>query len=230
MRRPAASRILLKLSGEAFGSGDGALSPESVSCIAQEIASLAAQVAIVVGGGNILRGAQTTWLTRVDADSVGMLATVLNSLVLRSALECAGRAVELQSAVSVDGLPPISTRRAVRALESGEVVLFAGGTGSPFVSTDTAAAIRAVAIEATLLAKASNVDGVYDSDPLQNAGARLLADVSYDEYLANRYGVMDQVAVEICREHRLPIEVFPWRRSGALQSLLSGSRVGTRIS
>jgi len=229
MRR-CPSRILLKVSGEAFKSDDGALSPEAFARMAGKIAPLPLETAIVVGGGNILRGAQAPWIDRVEADTVGMLATVINAMVLRTALEATGRNTIVQSAVQVEGLSPISIRDATAALARGDVVIFAGGTGSPFVSTDTAAAIRAVAIHADLLAKASNVSGVYDSDPATNANAQRIADLTYADFLANRYGVMDQVSVEICREHNLPIEVFAWDRPGVLDNLAQGTRVGTRIS
>ena len=229
MRR-SPSRILLKVSGEAFKSDDGVLSPEAFSRVAGEIAPLPLEIAIVVGGGNILRGAHAPWLDRVEADSVGMLATALNAMVLRTALEAVGKTVVVQSAVHVEGLDPISIREATAALSRGDIVIFAGGTGSPFVSTDTAAAIRAVAIHADLLAKASNVRGVYDRDPVDDPAAQLIEDLTYERFLENRYGVMDQVSIEICREHDLPIEVFSWDRPGALADLASGSRVGTRIS
>ncbi len=158
-----------------------------------------------------------------------MLATVLNALALRTYLERAGRDVFIQSAVDTELTDPISPRDAKKALGGGAIVVFAGGTGSPLVTTDTAAALRAVSIGADLLAKASNVPGVFDRDPAKNSNARRLSDVSFDEFLAARYGVMDQVAVEICREHRLPIEVFDFDRPGALRALAEGDRVGTRI-
>jgi len=225
------SRVLLKLSGEAFKGSEGAFSPEALSRIAGGIAPLTStQVAIVIGGGNVIRGARSAWLDRVEADTLGMLATVLNALALRSYLESSGRTVLIQSAIDTELTEPISPRSARDALQNGAVVLFAGGTGSPLVTTDTAAAIRAVSIDADLLAKASNVAGVYSADPSKNEAANLLENLTYDEYLASRYGVMDQVAVEICREHGVPIEVFDLDRSGALSDLAAGTRVGTRIS
>jgi uridylate kinase len=224
-------RILLKLSGEAFKGVDGAFSPDALSRIAGEIASLSSvEVAIVTGGGNVIRGAQSPWLDRVEADVLGMLATVLNALALRSYLQSFGRDVIVQSAVHTDLTEPIAPHKAAAALRDGSIVLFAGGTGSPLVTTDTAAAIRAVAIRADLLAKGSNVAGVYSDDPSVNQDARLLQDVTYDDYLARRYRVMDQIAVEICREHRLPIEVFDLGAPAALSKLAAGERVGTRIS
>lgn len=224
------SRILLKLSGEAFKGPESAFSPEALTRIAGGIAPLAStDIAIVVGGGNVIRGARSPWLDRVEADTLGMLATVLNALALRSYLESNGRTVLIQSAIDTEFTEPISPRTARHALRDGTIVLFAGGTGSPLVTTDTAAAIRAVSIEADLLAKGSNVAGVYSADPSEDERARLIENLTFDEYLSSRYGVMDQVAVEICREHRLPIEVFDLDRPDALSALASGTRVGTRI-
>ena len=158
-----------------------------------------------------------------------MLATVLNALALRSYLESQGRSVLIQSAIDTELTDPISPRAARQALETGSIVIFAGGTGSPLVTTDTAAAIRAVSIDADLLAKGSNVAGVYSADPSGDTEAKLLTDLTFDDYLANRYGVMDQIAVEICREHDLPIEVFDLSIAGALARIAAGDRVGSRI-
>ena len=221
-------RLLLKLSGEAFGQASP-FSPERISRISQRIASIDLELAVVVGGGNILRGARSDWLGRVDADELGMLATVLNGLVLRSYLERAGRAAVVQSAVLTQFTEPISLRRAERALTEGAVVIFTGGTGNPFVTTDTAAAIRAVMIGAELLAKASNVPGVFTADPNGGDEARLIPDLSYDEFLEKRYGVMDLAAVEICKEHGVPIAVFDFEEQDALRRLAVGERVGTLI-
>jgi len=224
------SRVLLKLSGEAFKSHEGAFSPEALSRISSEIAPVASsQIAIVVGGGNVIRGARSPWLDGIEADALGMLATVLNALALRSYLESNGRTVLIQSAIETELTEPISRRAARNALSDGAVVLFAGGTGSPLVTTDTAAAIRAVEIEADLLAKGSNVSGVYSADPSKDEGAELIEDLTYDEYLTRRYGVMDQVAVEICREHAIPIEVFDLDTPGAVSRIAAGEQVGTRI-
>ncbi len=187
------------------------------------------ELAVVVGGGNILRGARSGWLDRIDADELGMLATVLNGLVLRSYLERAGRDVLVQSAVSTQLTEPVSPRRAKRALSDGAIVIFVGGTGNPLVTTDTAAAIRAVSIDAELLAKASNVPGVFSADPKSGAPARLIPELSYDEFLEHRYGVMDLAAVEICKEHGIPIEVFDFGEEDALSRLAAGKRVGTLI-
>jgi len=227
--RGSPGRCLVKLSGEALRGPEGAFSPTAFKRIVGEIAPLSLEIAIVVGGGNVIRGAQSPSLKRVQADTLGMMATVLNALAMKSYLEAAGRSVLVQSAVHTELTQPIDPQKAGDALKQGSIVLFAGGTGSPLVTTDTAAAIRGVAIAADLLVKGSNVAGVYDKDPSEHADAALLPDITYDEYLTHRYGVMDQVAVEICREHDLPIEVFDLARPDALADIASGRRVGTRI-
>lgn len=228
MRGP--SRVLLKLSGEAFQGAEGPISATALARIAAEIAPIPGlELAVVVGGGNIIRGARTTGIDRIEADSLGMLATILNALALRSHLESEGRTAVVQSAVHTELTDPISVRAARASLSHGSIVVFAGGTGSPLVTTDTAAALRAISIGADLLAKASNVAGVYDGDPAMTQDAELLSEITYDEYLERRYGVMDQVAVEILREHEVPVEVFDFSRSGALKAIASGERVGTRI-
>ena len=225
------SRILLKLSGEAFHSPEGPISATALAGIAAEITPIPdVELALVVGGGNIIRGARTDGFDRIEADSLGMLATILNALALRSHLEGEGRTVVVQSAVHTELTDPISVRAARAALSEGSIVLFAGGTGSPLVTTDTAAALRAISIGADLLAKASNVAGVYSDDPATTQNAKLLTEITYDEYLEKRYGVMDQIAVEILREHAVPIEIFSMTELGALASLAAGKRVGTRIS
>jgi uridylate kinase len=229
MRR-SPRRILLKLSGEAIKGPDGALSSDALDRIIREITSLErTELAVVVGGGNILRGARTSTFERIEADTLGMLATVVNALALHALLKKAGREACVQSAIHTELTDPISVAKARDLLASGGIVLFAGGTGSPLVSTDTAAAIRAVSIGADLLAKGSNVRGVYDGDPAADPAAALLPKISYADFLDRRYGVMDQIAVEICREHEVPIEVFDFAERGALAKLASGGRIGTRI-
>jgi len=224
-------RLLLKLSGEAFKGEEGAFSPTSLQRIVGEIVALGdIELGIVVGGGNIIRGAKSPWLNRIEADTLGMLATVLNGLALRSYLELAGQEAIVQSAVSTELTEPISPRKARRALANGEVVIFTGGTGNPLVTTDTAAAIRAVSIKADLLAKGSNVAGVFTEDPATGNAPHLLNEVSFDDFLAHRYGVIDIVAVEICREHALPIVVFDLGEEGALQKIAQGKKIGTLIN
>ncbi|MBU1048762.1 uridine monophosphate kinase [Candidatus Bipolaricaulota bacterium] len=222
-------RILLKLSGEALKGENSPFSPFSLQRICAAIASVPVEWAIVVGAGNLIRGARSPWLDRVEADTMGMLATVLNALAVQSCLVSLGKNVLIQSAVDTQLTRPVSPRHAQAALAAGTIVIFAGGTGSPLVTTDTAAAIRAVSIEADLLIKGSNVNGVYDGDPSKDRSARLIEELSYDDFLAQRYGVMDQVAVEICREHGMPIEVFNLEQPDALASIASGTKVGTRI-
>ncbi len=226
----APKRLLLKLSGEAFQGEEGTFSPTSLQRIVGEIVALGdIELGIVVGGGNIIRGARSPWLDRIEADNLGMLATVLNGLALRSYLEGAGREAIVQSAVSTELTEPISQRKARRALTNGEVVIFTGGTGNPLVTTDTAAALRAVSIKADLLAKGSNVTGVFTEDPATGNAPLLLDEVSFDDFLAHRYGVIDIVAVEICREHALPIVVFDLGEEGALQKIAQGKKIGTLI-
>jgi len=223
------TRILLKLSGEALKGENSPFSPVSLQRICESIASIPIQWAIVVGAGNLIRGARSPWLDRVEADTMGMLATVLNALALRSCLVSLGKSVLIQSAIDTQLTCPVSPRQAQAALVDGTIVIFAGGTGSPLVTTDTAAAIRAVSIEADLLIKGSNVAGVHDGDPSQDPSAQLIHELTYDEFLAHRYGVLDQVAVEICREHSMPIEVFNLEQPDALVSIANGLKVGTRI-
>jgi uridylate kinase len=223
------SRVLFKLSGEALKGENSPFSPSSLKRICEAIATVPVQWAIVVGAGNLIRGAKSPWLGRVEADTMGMLATVLNALALQSCLMDLGKDVQIQSAIDTQLTESISPERAREALHRGSIVLFAGGTGSPLVTTDTAAAIRAVTVDADLLIKGSNVAGVYDGDPAQDPSVKLISELSYDEYLRHRYRVMDQVAVEICREHGMPIEVFDLDAPNALASIAAGKQVGTRI-
>jgi len=226
----APSRLLLKLSGEAFKGPEGVFSPTALSRITEELASLTdTELAIVVGGGNILRGARSPWLDRIEADTLGMLATVINGLALRAYLEGVGREVLVQSAIATELTDPISPRNARAALARGRIVIFTGGTGNPLVTTDTAAAIRAIAIRADLLAKGSNVAGVFTEDPTTGKAPRLLTKMSFDTFIAHHYGVMDQSAVEICRENGLPIVVFDLGQPGNLAAIAAGEQVGTLI-
>jgi uridylate kinase len=224
------SRLLLKLSGEAFKQDQNVLSATSLDYIVSEIAPLVdVELAIVVGGGNVIRGAKSSSLARVEADWLGMLATIINALALRTRLEEAGRETIVQSAVTTELTERVDLRSAQRALVEGQIVIFAGGTGNPLVTTDTAAALRGAAMNADLLAKASNVAGVYTGDPHVDPNARFLDEVGYDLFLSERYAVMDTIAVEICREHDLPIAVFHWQTAGGLAALARGERVGTLI-
>lgn len=224
-------RILLKLSGEAFGVKG--IEPKAVDKLAAQIAQVrmrGVEIAVVVGGGNIIRGADAKNLDRVVADQMGMLATVINGLALQDALERQGLKAILQSAVAVSFAEPLDQRRAKQALENWEVVIFAGGTGNPFVTTDTAAALRAGEIKAELLLKATNVDGVYTGDPKSDKRAKRLKRVSYEEVIQNKLEVMDIAAIEICRENKIPIVVFDLFKPGNLEKAIAGEEVGTLVN
>jgi uridylate kinase len=231
------SRVLLKLSGESLGgeSGRGVASP-SLHRIAAEIKDAhakGAQIAIVVGGGNIWRGAQDRGeaIGRVTADYMGMLATMINALALQDALEHSGVPTRVQTAVEMQKLAePYIRRRAVRHLEKGRVVIFAGGTGNPYFTTDTAAALRAVEIEAQALLKATKVDGVYTDDPRINKKAKKLTTVTFMDAIRDRLRVMDTTALTLCMENRMPIVVFNMSVKGNIARAVGGQTVGTRIT
>jgi uridylate kinase len=225
-------RVLLKLSGEAFGSSQAPLDPVKLDKIAQQIARArdeAVELAIVTGGGNFVRGAHLQELDRVIADQMGMLATILNGMALRERLERLGVSVLLQSAIPVVYAGPIDARRARQALIQKSIVVFAGGTGNPFVTTDTAAAIRAGEIGADLLLKATNVAGVYSDDPKKNPKAKLYKELSLDEAIEKRLNVMDLTALALCRERKLPICVFDISEPENLTKILRGRRLGTLV-
>jgi uridylate kinase len=234
---PAYRRVLLKLSGEAFaGEAEWGLSSSRVSEIAQEVAACSqanVQIGVVVGGGNFFRGvtAGQAGLRRVTADYMGMLATAINALAFRDAIEAAGGRATVMSAVPMEPvLPGFSRREALEGLGRGEVVIFAAGTGSPFFTTDTAASLRAVEIEAEVLAKATKVDGVFDKDPVHFSGARRYEKISYAEVLAQGLRVMDATAVALCQEHRLPVVVFNLNTHGNIRRLVAGEPIGTLVS
>jgi uridylate kinase len=229
-----ARRLLLKISGEALaaeaGSGIGEPALERLAGLLASAAKLA-ELAIVIGGGNIVRGATAgSGLDRVAADQMGMLATVINGLALQSKLEEHGMRALLQSAVATPFTEPLDRREALAALERGELVIFAGGTGNPFVTTDTAAAIRASEIGAEMLLKGTKVDGVYTADPARDPKARKLDRLSYQEVLARDLGVMDLAAIELCRRNKIPILVFNLFKEGELERAVRGEPVGTLIS
>ncbi len=231
-------RILLKLSGEAL-SGDGSLgiSPEIIGQIAEEISlvhTLGVQVCIVVGGGNIFRGLQKSaelGMDRAAADYVGMLATIMNSLVLQSVLEKRGIATRVQTALSMNAVAePYIRRRAMRHLSKGRVVIFAGGTGNPFFTTDTAAALRASEMDCDLMLTAKNgVDGVYNDDPKKNPQATKYDTMDYQEVISKNLKIMDTAAIALCRDKRIPISVFDFARPGAVRDIVTGLPVGTII-
>jgi len=233
----AFKRILLKLSGEALqGSHAFGIDPVEVSRICQEIVevhSRGVQIGLVVGGGNIFRGKEIVNQLGVEAasaDNMGMLATVINCLALQAALEKLGLETRVQTAIRMDQVAePLIRRRAIRHLEKERVVLFAAGTGSPFFTTDTAAALRAVEIGAEVLLKGTKVDGVYDDDPTRNPGANLFDELTYEDILQHGYKVMDATAVSLSMDNRLPIVVFNLTRAGELVRAALGDRVGTRV-
>ncbi len=230
-------RVLLKLSGEAFADpevGYG-IDPATVHRVAEEIAGAqraGIEVAVVVGGGNIFRGVSQAakGMDPANADYMGMLATVITALALRDALENAGVTTRVQSAITMQELAePYIRLRAIRHLEKGRVVIFAAGTGNPFFTTDTTAALRAIEINAHALLKASKVDGIYDSDPKLNANASKLDELSYMDFIAQELQVMDTTAVTMCKEHKVPIHVFDMNVPGNIVKAVRGDRIGTVI-
>lgn len=231
-------RIVLKLSGESLkGSRPSGLDPDTVRFVAEEVAAAArggVQVGLVVGGGNIWRGAdyEATGMDRSTADSAGMLATIINASALQDALERAGVMVRTQTAITMPSVAePYIRRRAIRHLEKGRVVIFAGGTGNPYMSTDTAAALRALEIGADALVMAkNNVDGVYTADPRKDASATKLTHITHHDALRRRLGALDSTALSLCMDNTLPIVVFNMFTPGNLVKVLDGEPVGTLIS
>jgi uridylate kinase len=230
-------RILVKLSGEALmGNSDYGIDPLFLKRLAAEVAAVrenGAQIAVVIGGGNLFRGAglARAGMDRVTADQMGMLATVMNSLALQDALEQIGVFARVMSAIRINEVcEDYIRRRAIRHLEKGRITIFAAGTGSPFFTTDTAASLRAIEIEADLLLKATKVDGVYDSDPMLNPSARRYDRLTYDQVLDGRLNVMDATAIVLCRDHDLPLRVFNLNEPGALVRVARGEEVGTLVT
>ncbi|MGQ9476312.1 MAG: UMP kinase [Actinomycetota bacterium] len=235
--QPRYKRVLIKLSGEAFmGNKEYGIDPDTVNAIADELAEvhrLGVQLAIVVGGGNIFRGvaASAKGMDRAAADYVGMLATVMNSLALQDALEKRGVFTRVQSAIEMQAVAePYIRRRAIRHLEKGRIVIFAAGTGNPYFTTDTTAALRALEIGAEAILKATMVDGVYDSDPLKNPEAVMYSSLNYIEVLQQGLKVMDATAVSLCMDNSLPIVVFNMTVPGNIKKVLFGERIGTIVS
>jgi uridylate kinase len=231
------SRIVVKLSGEALlGNGDYGIDPAVLKRIAgelQEIIQMGVQVAVVIGGGNIFRGAglARAGMDRVAADHMGMLATVMNSLAMQDALESLGMYARVMSAIRINEVcEDYIRRRAVRHLEKGRVVIFAAGTGNPFFTTDTAAALRAIEINADILLKATKVNGVYSDDPLRNPSAVRYARLSFDKVLSDKLNVMDATAIVMCRDNHLPLRVFNLNNSGDLTRIVRGEDVGTSVT
>ena len=229
-------RVLLKVSGEALmGAQPFGIDEAVVAAIADEIQgihALGVEIAVVVGGGNIIRGlaASHRGIDRVTGDYMGMLATVINALALQDALEKRGVATRVQTAIDIrEVAEPFIRRRAIRHLEKGRVVVFAAGTGNPFFTTDSAAALRANEIHAEILLKATKVDGLYDSDPEKNPNAILLPDVTYQQVLEKNLQVMDTAAISLCRDNGIPIAIFDLMTSGNIRRVVCGERVGSLV-
>ena len=234
--KPKYRRVLLKLSGEALlGSRPYGIDPAVVRRIAteiKEVTSLGIQVALVIGGGNLYRGlsAATEGLDRVTGDQMGMLATVINSLAVQDALETAGQHTRVLSAIEIRQVAePFIRRRAIRHLEKGRVVIVAAGTGNPYFTTDTAAALRAMEIRADILLKATQVDGVYSADPKKSKTARRFASITYQEVLEKGLKVMDATAISLCQENRMPIVVFDLGTPGNIKRAAVGEPIGTTV-
>ncbi len=234
---PKYKRILLKLSGEAIGGEDGSgICPEAIHAMARqirEVRDMGVEIVIVVGGGNIFRGIQGSerGIDRVTGDHMGMLATVINALALQDALEKQGVETRVQTAIA---MPQVAEsyirRRAVRHLEKGRVVIFGGGTGNPYFSTDTTSALRAAEIGADVILKATKVDGIYDSDPKKNPNAKRYTTITYLEALQQQLKVMDSTAFSLCMDTKMPIVVFDFHKAGNLVRVVNGESVGTTVN
>ncbi|MFH1671896.1 MAG: UMP kinase [Pseudomonadota bacterium] len=236
MPGPKYKRILLKLSGEALlGDQKFGINPEMIEYVAKEVRAvyeLGVEVALVIGGGNIFRGvaASSYGMDRASADHMGMLATVINSLALQDALEKQNVVTRVQTAIEMrEVAEPYILRRSIRHLEKGRVVIFAAGTGNPYFTTDTAAALRAQEIHAEVLLKATRVDGIYDSDPLTNKNAKKLQDITYLDVLQKELKVMDSTAISLAMTNQLPIIVFDLRKKGNVEKVVCGEPIGTCV-
>ncbi len=232
----AYKRILLKLSGEALmGEQDFGISPEILSRVAVEVKSLiyaGIQVAMVIGGGNIFRGVSlaSSGMDRTSADHMGMLATVINALAMQDAIEQQGMKVRVMSAFSIHSVcEDYIRRRAVRHLEKGRVVIFAAGTGNPFFTTDSAASLRGIEINADVVIKGTKVDGVYNADPMKDKSAVRYEQLGYDQVIEEKLGVMDTTAIVLCRDNKMPIRVYDMSEKGALLRMMQGEHVGTLV-
>lgn len=236
MSSPRFKRIILKLSGEALQGDKGfGIDPEIVRSIAEqitELASLKIQIAIVIGGGNIFRGLQAAeqGIDRATGDYMGMLATVINAIALQDAIEKSGTPTRVLSAIEMKQLTePYIRRRALRHLEKGRVIILAAGTGSPYFTTDTAAALRASEIGADAILKATKVDGVFDADPVKNPSAKRFEEIPYMDVVKQRLGVMDATAVTLCMENNIPIVVFNLKKKGTMKRVVTGEKIGTLV-
>ena len=230
-------RILLKLSGEALVGEEGfGIDPKVLDHMALEIGQLVGigiQIGLVIGGGNLFRGAslQKAGLDRVTGDHMGMLATVMNALAMRDALERANIPSRVMSSIPMSGVVDhYDRRKAMRFLESGEVVIFSAGTGNPFFTTDSAACLRGIEVEAELVLKATKVDGVYTADPMKDPAATKYDQLSYDEVLDKKLEVMDLTAICLCRDHQMPLRVFEMEKPGALLNIVNGGSEGTLVA
>ena len=233
---PKYKRILLKLSGEALmGERQFGIDPLVLKTFSNDIAEVHAmgvEIGIVIGGGNIFRGIQAAahGIDKVSGDHMGMLATVINSIAFQNALEAAGVSTRLQTAIKMEQIAePIIRRRAVRHLEKGRVVIFGAGTGNPYFTTDTAAVLRAIEINADVIIKGTRVDGVYDSDPEKNPDAVMFSELSYRDVLQKDLRVMDHTAITLCHENHLPMKVFNLNTPGNLRRLVLGENIGTIV-
>ena len=236
MAAPAYSRVLLKISGEALAGGKGlGFDFETLNRIAgeiKEVTALGAGVGLVIGGGNIVRGAQFAQhgMDRVGGDYMGMLGTVINALSVQDVLERNGMETRVMTAINMEQIAePFIRRRALRHFEKGRVCIFAGGTGNPYFSTDTAAALRAIQTKSQVIIKATSVDGVYSADPKKEPGATLFSEISYRDVMLKELGVMDQTAIALCRENKLPVIVLNINTPGAIARAVSGERIGTIV-
>jgi uridylate kinase len=236
MKRTRYQRILLKISGEVLtGKGDYGIDPSVIQQIAQEIKevkTLGVELAIVIGGGNIFRGiaASSKGMDRASADYMGMLATVMNGLALQDALEKVHVQTRVQTAIEMrEVAEPYIRRRAIRHLEKGRVVIFTGGTGNPYFTTDTTASLRAMEIGAEVILKATKVDGVYDSDPLLNKRAQKYDELTYLDVLKRQLKVMDATAISLCMDHQIPIIIFNLKKKGNIKRVVLGDKVGTKV-
>jgi uridylate kinase len=236
MKRPQYKRILLKVSGEVLsGEGEYGIDPAVIQDIAQEIKkvrSLGVEVAIVIGGGNIFRGmaASARGMDRASADDMGMLATIMNGIALQDALEKIQIHTRVQTAIEMREIAePYIRRRAIRHLEKGRVVIFAGGTGNPYFTTDTAASLRAMEISADVILKATKVDGIYDADPLLHKHAHKYDELTYLDLLKKQLKVIDATAISLCMDHHIPIIVFNLKKRGNIKRVVLGEKIGTKV-
>lgn len=236
MSRPSYTRVLLKLSGESLAGEQGyGIDPETITTIAQEISEVVTsgvQLALVIGGGNIFRGlaASSKGMDRASADYMGMLATMMNSLAMQDALEKQGISTRVQSAIAMQEVAePYIRRRAMRHLEKGRVVIFGAGTGNPYFTTDTAASLRAMEINAQVILKGTKVDGVYSADPKKDPDAIKIPDLTYLEVLRKGLQVMDATAISLCMDNKLPIIVFDLTTPGNIKKVISGEPIGTIV-